>query len=787
MPSAPKPHSNFNGRGIALRKSRRARWPSVLCAAILAALACAGTVRTALADDDSSPISVNPNFAEGLTGWQTQGDVHFQTSAADPSEHAVTIGPGTGSISQRVTANAANHMMIAATLHSVPAGSATLSVRCFDKDGRELMTLRSPKDILPGKEPDTLADYFRPHPLTASIEIVVARDGAPSSVTIDRLELEIYHDDDPTLKSTQNLADLMRPFWKGPLVSGEAVLLTSRNSEPATGTLMFRPTRILSVTSYDGATAWREAVDYTVRGRTLIAAADSPISQIRESALLQGDLAWNVIGGKQVLVTYEHNDAWTGPVQPSILDALPATLRLLEARQPLRIAAYGDSITFGIGSSHMQKMPPYQSPWANLFVNQLQDEWRDPAITLFNASQSGADSNWARQMAGRMVASLHPDLVLIAFGQNDFWSVSPNDFAANLSAVIHTVRQSNPQAEFLLVSTMRFDPAYSVDPNYWQRVSDYDARLRAMTTQGVQLVDMTAISGAVFAAKAPRDCLNDPLHPNDYLSRWYAQSLISALSPKTTEPGGSPQRTQFKNKKGVGDDDPSAPEAVDATGSHWYYNWTPRPSKGTMHAEFVPMLWSAGSVDADLRAAMQSGAKHLLAFNEPDSATEGNVTVDQAIALWPKLEATGLRLGSPGTTTGSEWLDRFMTQARAKNLRVDFLCLHWYGDITAPDPVGELQKYLQTYWDRYHLPIWLTEYSGADFSFHRRKTSVEDNAHFAAASAAMLEKLPFVERYAWFGTAWTPDSKDYPTSGLYNNTTHALTPVGQAWRAVHEP
>ncbi len=127
-----------------------------------------------------------------------------------------------------------------------------------------------------------------------------------------------------------------------------------------------------------------------------------------------------------------------------------------------------------------------------------------------------------------------------------------------------------------------------------------------------------------------------------------------------------------------------------------------------------------------------------------------------------------------------------MTEAKTKNLRVDFLCLYWYGDITASDPVGDLQKYLQR-WDRYHLPIWLTECSGADFSFHHRRTTVTDNAQFAAASAAMLEKLPFVERYAWFGTAWTPDSKDYPTSGLYNNATHALTPVGQAWTEVHEP
>src|SRR3974377_327070 len=129
-----------------------------------------------------------------------------------------------------------------------------------------------------------------------------------------------------------------------------------------------------------------------------------------------------------------------------------------------------------------------------------------------------------------MGGALGPDVVLISFGQNDFWSVSPEVFAGNIRSIIQTVRSQNPKAEFLLVSTMRFDPSYPYDKNYWDTVSQYDSQLRALTVSGVQLVDMTAISGAVFAAKAPKDCLNDPLHPNDYLSRWYAQSLAAALA-----------------------------------------------------------------------------------------------------------------------------------------------------------------------------------------------------------------------------------------------------------------
>jgi lysophospholipase L1-like esterase len=738
---------------------------------------CLGMAVSALAATGATRITANPDFEQGLSGWHVSGAARVEPDPSEPGRQVVVLGPGAGSIRQRVQADAANHMTVSVLLHAVPAGAAVVTVRFFDRQGRELMSLHSPKDIQAGKRSGSFEDYFRPHPLTGFVEIAIAKGKTPGTVTVEHAELDEEHDDDAALHSTQDIDALMQPIWKGSLVRDEAVLLASDGSGPATGTLMFPPTRILSVTSYDGTIRYREGVDYTVEGRTLTALAGSSISQVEDKELKHGELAWNTIGGKQILVTYEHSGRWTGPVQAYVGGELPRTMRLLRQHRPLRIVAYGDSITYGIGSSHMRQIPPYQPPWVDLFATELRREWADPNIALYNSSQSGAASDWARAMAGRMVATLHPDLVIVAFGQNDFWRITPAEFSANISAVVRTVKASDPKAEFLLVSTTRFDPAYTANPLYWNRVTQYDARLHAMTGRGIELVDMTAISGAVFAAKAPRDCLNDPLHPDDYLSRWYAQSMIAALTPRSGSGGAL-------EKKGVGDDNPAAPQSVDATGAAWYYNWTPRRSKGAIHAAFVPMIWGPQAVDGDLRAAEHSGAHTLLTFNEPDSATEANMTVAQAIALWPRLEATGMRLGSPATTTGSPWIDQFMAEARKKHLRVDFLCLHWYGDITAPDPVGALRKYLQGYWNRYHLPIWLTEFSGADFSFHKRRTTVQDNARFAAAAAAMMDKLPYVERYAWFGTAWTPGSKDYPTSGLYNDTTHALTPVGVAYAAA---
>lgn len=496
---------------------------------LIGVLVCVLGVTPAVAADPAPRvISVNASFGDGLAGWHASGDVHLQKGGSTSGGDLVRIGPGAGSISQTIQIGARNHMELTAIFHSEPAGLGRVTLRFLDKNGKELMQLQSDTDMKPAKA-GKLTDYFRPHPLTASVELILSKNATPGYISAEELQLAVYNDDDPALKSTQSTADLMQPFWKGDSINGEAVLMYSTGDGPALGTLMFRPSRIISVTSYDGSVRYEAGRDYTVAGRTLIRSANSRMTQVREADLLKGEIAWNVIGGKQVLVSYEHDDKWAGPVQAYVGDQLPNTIAKLRDHEPLKIVAYGDSITYGIGSSHMRKIPPYQLPWVDLFVQQLKASYADPSITLYNASQSGADSNWAREMAARMVGTLDPDLVLIAFGQNDFWSVSADTFASNISSVIQAVRSVDPNAEFLLISTMRFDPAYSSNASYWEHVSEYDSALRRMTAPGVQLVDMTDISGAVFAAKEPKDCMNDPLHPDDYLSRWYAQSVTAAL------------------------------------------------------------------------------------------------------------------------------------------------------------------------------------------------------------------------------------------------------------------
>jgi hypothetical protein len=197
------------------------------------------------------------------------------------------------------------------------------------------------------------------------------------------------------------------------------------------------------------------------------------------------------------------------------------------------------------------------------------------------------------------------------------------------------------------------------------------------------------------------------------------------------------------------------------------------------------MIWGSGSVtDQNIQQAKSAG-RYLLGFNEPDLSSQSNMSVNQALDLWPQLEATGQTLGSPAVASGAAtpggWLDQFMSGAKTGGYRVDFIALHWYGgEIATADAVSQLKSYLQAVWDRYHKPIWLTEYALINFSNGTHYPSESDQAAFLTASTKMLDSLSFLKRYAWFAL---PGADDGPSTGLFTSGPN-VTDVGKAFETA---
>jgi hypothetical protein len=55
----------------------------------------------------------------------------------------------------------------------------------------------------------------------------------------------------------------------------------------------------------------------------------------------------------------------------------------------------------------------------------------------------------------------------------------------------------------------------------------YSKVLKQMEAPGIVNLDMTGISGSIYSRKKAKDCLANPLHPNDYMARWYAQGMAA--------------------------------------------------------------------------------------------------------------------------------------------------------------------------------------------------------------------------------------------------------------------
>jgi hypothetical protein len=140
---------------------------------------------------------------------------------------------------------------------------------------------------------------------------------------------------------------------------------------------------------------------------------------------------------------------------------------------------------------------------------------------------------------------------------------------------------------------------------------------------------------------------------------------------------------------------------------------------------------------------------HILAFNEPDGPFDqggSQVTPEAAAARWiadiEPLKQHGVSLGAPavtGSVRGVQWLQDFFAACNGR-CSADFLPLHFYG------PLAGLQWIVNTTRALYpNMSTWITEFADPDQPL--RITQQQYNA-----SVAWLDQLPFVARYAYFGS-----------------------------------
>ena len=238
-------------------------------------------------------------------------------------------------------------------------------------------------------------------------------------------------------------------------------------------------------------------------------------------------------------------------------------------------------------------------------------------------------------------------------------------------------------------------------------------------------------------------------------------------------------------KKGYAGNDYTCNQLLNTT---WCYNWDAGNNVWDdieyvtqHHHEGWPNIWNVGYYGTSANA---------LGNNEPDNtgdAREQVNTVDEVLANWQEMMATGKRLGSPAMSSNlSGWLYPFIDSIDARGWRCDYVAVHayWYSDKSS------WLSTLKTIHERTKRPIWITEmnyganwtgWPGDDTTGSSDNYAIELN-HFGPICDG-LEETDYIERYAAYN--WVQDCRKlYNTGDETLASTNYLTPMGVYYAGI---
>jgi hypothetical protein len=229
----------------------------------------------------------------------------------------------------------------------------------------------------------------------------------------------------------------------------------------------------------------------------------------------------------------------------------------------------------------------------------------------------------------------------------------------------------------------------------------------------------------------------------------------------------------------------------------WRYQWNHTESS-TVNWEFAPMSWGHGTTsDTGIAGFIAKyGSPYIMSFNEPDDCTGQSgqygfpgspklCDVDEAVRLHKNFMKTGMRIVSPGGREEAPfgWLEEFYNKAKAQDVRIDVIAVHWYdwgsSPVANPNPTAlqvfnRFKAYLTNVHNLYGLPIWITEFNA------NPARSQAINAGFLALALPYLESLDYIERYCWF--PYNSGTHFYGWNDTTDTSNTTISLVGTAYR-----
>jgi len=230
----------------------------------------------------------------------------------------------------------------------------------------------------------------------------------------------------------------------------------------------------------------------------------------------------------------------------------------------------------------------------------------------------------------------------------------------------------------------------------------------------------------------------------------------------------------------------------------WTYGWWYGSNPNIPSVNYYPMdpnTWYRGSTVAGNLLVFHPGwrtsayALYVLGYNEPENipldATNGAI-------YWMNDQTLDLPLAAPaaayinGNANGN-WSATFFGYVTNWGCRVDYLPAHLYPGNNSSGSSGIWINSLQTAYNTWGFPMWMTEFGVVDWS-GTGYWDEEDNYTAMAEFLWRAESAPWLRKYSLFifggamaANPWTRTTPA-PTSNAYDNNS-VLTPFGELYAA----
>ena len=341
----------------------------------------------------------------------------------------------------------------------------------------------------------------------------------------------------------------LKPFDEGKIMYFETIL-------PIKGEeikLLFPVEEVFFVTNYGLDVIYEEGKDYIVKNGKIVITKNSKIEQLEideyypkektslglkvakahcpykfneDRYVMYGEVDY--ITKHQIAITYRHKQEKVLFEHKCQKEKLKNFYSKLEKNKEATIVFFGDSITVGCNSSGTEyggNVPPYAESWPVMVTKAIEKD-TESKINYVNTAVGGTLTEWAVENYDERVNKYHPDLVVLAFGMNDA-CLPIEEHIKQIKTIINGIKEKNPMCEFVLISTTVPNiESDAIDQNQKSQYLEYEK----LDLDYAAYLNMTLSHLKLLERKKFKDMsANNVNHPNDFLARLYAQSVLKVM------------------------------------------------------------------------------------------------------------------------------------------------------------------------------------------------------------------------------------------------------------------